>query len=59
MSEKKQSRYAAKRKRGQMYGPGCCAHALTKEEMNRIRKANGTYGQYGDKTRFTLEDTQT
>lgn len=33
------SKYAQKVARGgQMYGPGCCAHKLTQERMDAIRK---------------------
>lgn len=32
-SRKNKSRYAEKVKRGQMYGPGCCAHSITKEQV--------------------------
>jgi len=39
----KESRYAKKRKRGRMlYGPGCCAHDRTPEQMRSIRTAAGT-----------------
>lgn len=34
----KSSRYAEKVKRGQMYGPGCCANRLTNEQVQQ-RKA--------------------
>lgn len=39
----KKSKYAEKKARGRMmYGPGCCAHSLTKDQMWSIRRANFT-----------------
>ena len=33
------SRYADKQRRGeQMYGPGCCAHGITSEQMAATRR---------------------
>ena len=40
MSDRKKSRYAEKRAKGNMmYGPGCCGHTITPE---RIEKAKET-----------------
>lgn len=42
MSQKK-SKYQEKKSRGNMmYGPGCCAHSLTPDQMRAIRMRNGT-----------------
>ena len=36
------SKYALKRPR--MYGPGCCGHGLSAQQMKEIRMENGTLG---------------
>lgn len=51
MSQKR-SKYAEKKARGNMmYGPGCCAHSLTTEQMRAIRLRNGTLYSAGLPTR--------
>lgn len=38
MSDRKKSRYAEKRDRGnQMYGPGCCGHKITMAQIEKCK----------------------
>lgn len=39
MSDRKKSKYATKKERGNMmYGPGCCAHGISQAQMDRTRE---------------------
>jgi hypothetical protein len=40
------SRYAEKVERGQMYGPGCCAHTVSDAQIQAARKKARETGTY-------------